>query len=122
MGAILRPARSAPAPAPASTRTCSRRATWASVCEDKTGRRRLRHAHREPQPACEGRRRDDDEFGRRPSQADVEELIQALAVGRELDENDDLALHALEAADRFEQDLIRFVWDVLGRETVDLRL
>jgi hypothetical protein len=32
----------------------------------------------------------------------TEELVEAVAVGREFDENDDLALHTLGAADRFE--------------------
>ena|SRR5450830_329186 len=75
-----------------------------------------------PKPPRHLRRGDDDQFGRRPSQANVEELVETVAVDRELDEDDDLALHALEAADRFEQNVIRLVWDVLWRETVDLRL
>lgn len=75
-----------------------------------------------PKPPRHLRRGDDDQFGRCPSQPDVEEIVEAVAVGRELDENDDLALHALEAADRFEQNVIRLVWDVLWHETVDLRL
>jgi hypothetical protein len=53
-------------------------------------------------------------FGRGPSQANIEELVEAVAVGRELDENDDLALHALGAADRFDyagRDLTRWCRD-----------
>jgi hypothetical protein len=39
----------------------------------------------------------------------VESAVGVVAVGRDLDENDDLALHPLEAPDRLEQDLIGFV-------------
>jgi hypothetical protein len=52
----------------------------------------------------------------RTGEPDVEELVKAIALGRELDEDDDIALHPLEAADRLEQDLVGFVGDVLGRE------
>jgi len=47
----------------------------------------------------------------------VESAVGVVAVGRDLDENHDLALHALGAADRFGENLVRTVGDVLGRET-----
>ena len=81
------------------------RAESTRVCE-------LRH------PPRELGRRDNHQFGRRPCQADVEELVEPVALGRELDEDDDLALHPLEAADRLEEDLVRLVGDPLRRETL----
>jgi hypothetical protein len=48
-------------------------------------------------------RRDHDELGRRPGQADVEELLEPLAVGRKLDENDDLVLHPPDLGVRFSE-------------------
>ena len=80
------------------------------------GRQRRTPRAPSPQPTRHLRRRDDHELGRRPGQPDVEQLVQPLAGGGQLHQNHDLALHALEAADRLEQDLVGFVGDVLGRE------
>ena len=55
-------------------------------------------------PRRQPRRRDDDQLRRRARQADVEELVEAVAGLGQLDEDDDLALEALEAADRLEED------------------
>src|ERR1700690_2879878 len=74
-----------------------------------------RSAPRLRQPPRQLRRCDDDELGRRAGQADVEELVEPLARDGELDEDDDLALHPLEAADRLEEDLVGLVGNVLGR-------
>jgi hypothetical protein len=52
------------------------------------------------QPPRELGWRDHDELGSRPCKADVHELVEAIALGRELDQDDDLALHPLEATDR----------------------
>jgi hypothetical protein len=56
-----------------------------------------------------GRYRPSEALRRGPGEADVEQLVEPLAGGRQLDQNHDLAHHALEAADRLEAELVRFV-------------
>ena len=50
---------------------------------------------------------DDHEVLARPRGTDVQELIQPLSIRLHLDEDDDLALQSLEAADGIAQDGVR---------------
>jgi hypothetical protein len=65
------------------------------------------------------RRGDDNQLRRGPGEAYVEELVKTDGGLRELDEDDDLALEALESADRLEDDAVLwlvghvFRWEAL---------